>query len=207
MLSSYVHNESYEIVANWFRTSVFPWCLSIFLCGTYTFCHLSGTLCLCCGMKGSVVWKRCVWNPCCLERVRGHRVRKRTSFYSWHGSLRNATLGRRHPPFTDSLALSSYPAFFGLSPSLPRGTWLTAKTAGSLGSAWCSIWFVLFGTMKVKMLSVTGSLWEREMCCLCRNKMAHRQTFKFPGWHHHLLNLQVSWSCLTCTSLHLYLKN
>lgn len=98
VLNSHVDNESHEMVASWFRTSVFPWCLSVFLCGTSTFCHLSGTLCLCCGMKGSIVWKRCVWNPCCLEQVRGRRVRKRTSFYSWHGSVRNATLGRRHPP-------------------------------------------------------------------------------------------------------------
>lgn len=75
-----------------------PWCLSVFLSDSSTFCHLSGTMCLCCGMKGSVVWKRCVWNPCCLEQVRGRRVRKRTSFYSWHGSVRNAALGRRHPP-------------------------------------------------------------------------------------------------------------
>lgn len=78
-------------------------------------------------------------------------------FLAWLFKERHS-LQETPPPFTDSLALSSYPAFFGLSPSLPRGTWLTAKTAGSLGSAWCSIWFVLFGTMKVKMLSVTESL-------------------------------------------------
>lgn len=98
VLSFYVYSESHGIVAKWFRTPAFPWCLSAFLCGTFTFCHLSGTLCLCSGMKGSIVWKRCVRNPCCLQRVRGRHVRKRTSFYSWHGSVRNATLGRRHPP-------------------------------------------------------------------------------------------------------------
>ncbi len=99
-------------------------------CRTYTFPTSPSFrskpvyVCLCCGMKGSIVWKRCVWNPCCLVGVRGRYVRKRTPFYSWHGSVWNATLGRaaplsslcrsstQVPYFSRTLSLSICPSLF-----------------------------------------------------------------------------------------------
>lgn len=197
VLNWIMNNESDKKVANWFRTSDFLWCLSVVLCGTFTFCHLSGTLCLCCGMKGSIVWKRCVWNPCCLERVRGHRVRKRTSFYSWHGSVRNATLGRRHPLlhwFSSSIFLS---CFFRSLPISPQRNMATGQ------DSW------LFGLGLV--LSIACLVWNNEsedapcdrelkrkrvvLSQLCGNKMARYQTLRFHSWHRPWWYIR-SWSCL-----------
>lgn len=112
-----------------------------------------------------------LWNEGinCVEEMRvkslqsgvgqGSLCEKKDPFYSWHGSVRNATLGRRHPlhSFSSPVPLSRS---FSLSPlllaiSLPRETWLPAKTAGSLGRAWwSSLRLFLFGTMTVKMLLI-----------------------------------------------------
>lgn len=138
-------------------------------CLTYTFptspCFRSKPVyvCLCCGMKGSIVRKRCVWNPCCLVGVRGRYVKKRTPFYSWHGSVWNATLGRAAPlPVSVALPPKSL-TFLVLSRSLsaplsftPWRSVATGQDSWVFGPVWC-LFLVLFGTIRVKMLPSDAS--------------------------------------------------
>lgn len=172
-------------MASRFRTPFFAWCLPVFLCGTFTFCHLSSTLCLCCGMKGSIVWKRCVWNPCCLQWVRGHHVRKRTSFYSWHGLVRNATLGRRHPLdwFFSSIFLSCFLQSLPISPQRNMATsqdsWLFGL--GLVLSIACLVW----NNGREDALCDRELMRKRvTLSWLCSSKMTHGQTLKVHSWHH-----------------------